>query len=121
MLTQIIYENGRATMPKTTPPKKHIKPVAITPRYDEILQVIHDCRYVTVPHMTRLLYAPSSKTHVNEILNKLSGGKDYQAGEYLYRFPLPDTRVGEKTRVYTLGGKGISYLRDERGMEVVWR
>jgi hypothetical protein len=117
MLTGIIYEQGRASM-TTTKPKK---PLAITPRYDEILQAIHECRYVRVSDITRLFYSPSSKTHVNEILNALSGGKDYQAGQYLYRFPLPSTTTGEKTRIYTLGGKGIKHLQEEDGIEVAWR
>src|SRR6266566_6732993 len=112
MLTGIIYEQGSTHMVV----KKQPKPLAITPRYDEILHVVHDCRYVRVDDITRLFYSPSSKSHVNEILNKLSGGKDYQPGQYLYRFPLPNTRIGNTERVYTLGGKGISYLRDERGI-----
>src|SRR5439155_16985068 len=36
-------------------------------------------------------------------------------------FPLPNTRIGNTERVYTIGGKGISYLRDERGIDVPWR
>lgn len=110
------------TQQKSRKHQTQTQPVAITSRYDEILQAVHECRYVKVEHITRLFYTwPSSKSHVNEILNKLCGGKDRQAGQYLYRFVLPDTRVGNPDRVYTLGGLGIKYLQEEDGIEVNWR
>ena len=112
----IIYEQKDGEMKQ-----KAEKPIAITPRYDDILRAVHECRYATVNHITRLFYAPSSYSHVNEIMTMLAGGRDHATGYYLYRFPLPNTRIGNTERVYTLGGKGIKYLEEEDGCEVAWR
>jgi Replication-relaxation len=72
-----------------------------------------------VPDMTRLLYTTTSINHVREILSLLSGKKDYADRQYLYRFPLPTTRIGNSEKIYTLGSRGRAYLQS-CGMECDW-
>jgi hypothetical protein len=57
--------------------------------------------------------------HVREMLSGLSGKKDYADRNYLYRFPLPNTRIGGTEKIYTLGSKGRAYLQTQ-GMTVDW-
>ena len=99
--------------------KKRSSEVIITERYEEVLQAVHQFRYVTAMDMTRLFYTPTSINHVREILSKLSGKRDYAERQYLYRFPLPNTRIGNKEKIYTLGSKGRSYLQSQ-GLSVDW-
>ena len=77
------------------PAKKEPRPVVITRRFDEILKAVHFYRYVTAQDIARLLFSERSITHVREILALLSGGIDRKPNQYLYRFPLPDTRAGK--------------------------
>src|SRR6266571_3795572 len=84
-------------LPQQTLQKRQSKKsdvVVISQRYQEILEAIHTYRFVTAWDMTRLFYAPTSINHVREISSLLSGKKDYAERTYLYRFPLPTTRIG---------------------------
>ena len=102
-------------------PRRHNRShgVVITKRYEEILRAIHELRYVTAWDMTCLFYTPTSLNHVREILSLLSSKKDYADRNYLYRFPLPDTRIGNPENIYTLGSRGRAYLQSQ-GMSVDW-
>lgn len=101
-----------------TPQKRQRKKpaeVVISKRHEEILQSIHQLRYVTALDMTRLFYTPTSINHVREILSLLSGKGDCVERHYVFRIPLPDTRIGNSEKVYTLGSRGRSYLQEELG------
>jgi hypothetical protein len=76
--------------------------VGISKRAEEMVRAIHQLRYVTAWDMTRLFYTPTSHNHVREILSLLSGKKVYEERRYLYRFPLPNTRIGNTEKIYTL-------------------
>jgi Replication-relaxation len=99
--------------------KKKPREVVITSRYEEILQSVHQLRYVTALDIARLFYSPTSLNHVREQLSLLAGQKDYAQGHYLFRFPLPNTRIGNTEKIYTLGSKGRAYLQTQ-GMVVDW-
>ncbi len=86
---------------------------------EEIIQAVHFYRYVTAHDITRLFFASASITYVRELLHTLAGGGDHTPNQYLYRFPLPNIRVGNTEKIYTLGSKGRSYLQ-EQGLEVDW-
>jgi hypothetical protein len=43
----------------------------------------------------------------------------YYALNNLYRFPLPNTRIGNTEKIYTLGNEGRLYLQSQ-GMRVDW-
>jgi Replication-relaxation len=104
----------RQTLRKKTPEQK-----GLSKRAEEMLQSIHQLRYVTAWDMTRLFYTPTSHNHVREILSLLSGKEDFKERQYLYRFPLPNTRIGNTEKTYTLGSQGRSYLQSQ-GMSVDW-
>src|SRR6266487_3388407 len=93
--------------------------VGISKRAEEMLRAIHQLRYVTAWDMTRLFYTATSHNHVREILSELSGKEDYKERHYLYRFPLPNTRIGNTEKIYTLGSRGRTYLQTQ-GMRVDW-
>src|SRR6266487_1479820 len=93
--------------------------VGISKRAEEMLRAIHQLRYVTAWDMTRLFYTATSHNHVREILSELSGKEDYKERNYLYRFPLPNTRIGNTEKIYTLGSRGRAYLQTQ-GMTVDW-
>jgi hypothetical protein len=112
-------------LPQPTPRKQGVsrnkKPaeVVISKRAQEILEAIHTYRFVTAWDITRLFYSPTSINHVRELLSLLSGKNDYQDRTYLYRFPLPTTRIGNSEKIYTLGSRGRAYLQTQ-GMSVDW-
>ena len=115
-------QNAALLLPRQTlqkPQKKRPSEVIITKRYEEVLQAVHTLRYVTAWDMTRLFYTPTSINHVREILSKLSGKRDYAERYYLYRFPLPNTRIGNTEKIYTLGSQGRMYLQSQ-GISVDW-
>jgi hypothetical protein len=95
------------------------KPLILTPRMDEIIKAVHLYRYVTAIDITRLFFSASSITYARELLRTLAGGEDHQPSQYLYRFPLPNIRVGSTEKIYTLGSRGRAYL-EEQGFEVDW-
>jgi hypothetical protein len=115
-------QNAALLLPRQTllkPQKKRPSEVIITNRYEEVLQAVHQFRYVTAWDMTRLFYTSTSINHVREILSLLSGKKDYTERQYLYRFPLPHTRIGNTEKIYTLGSQGRTYLQSQ-GISVDW-
>jgi hypothetical protein len=91
-----------------------VKPFILTRRYEEILKAIHFYRYMTAQDAARLLFSPSSLTHVREILASLA------ANQYLYRFQMPHTTQGNTEKIYTLGSRGRDYLIREAGLAVDW-
>lgn len=108
--------------PQQTLHKRQIKKsaeVVISKRYQEILEAIHTYRFVTAWDITRLFYTATSINHVREMLSLLSGKKDYEERQYLYRFPLPTTRIGNTEKIYTLGSRGRAYLQS-CGMDIDW-
>lgn len=113
------------TLPQQTPQKVHATrtknpyAVGLSKRQEEILQSIHQLRYVTAWDITRLYNTQTSINHVREILSLLSGKKDYAERHFLYRFPLPNTRIGNTEKICTLGSEGRSYLQSQ-GMRVDW-
>jgi Replication-relaxation len=98
---------------------KNRRPFIITKPIEAILRAIHFYRYMTAQDVTRLLYSPSSLTHVREILASLAGGADFKANQYLYRFQLSNVSTGS-TRIFTLGSKGRDFLANELGLPVDW-
>ena len=78
-----------------------------------MLQAIHQLRYVTAWDMTRFFYTQTSINHVREILSFCPERKIMQERHYLYRFPLPNTRIGNTEKIYTLGSEGRSYLQSQ--------
>jgi hypothetical protein len=94
----------------TNPEKTPRKPVIITRRDEQILREIYQYRYMTALDVAWLLFKPTSKTHVLEILSRLAGGKDTQTHAHLYRFGLPSH--GNPERVFTLGAKGRRFLAE---------
>ena len=52
-----------------------------------------------------LKFSKESRNHVGAIMRKLSGGRDYDDQQFLYRQPLPMAAKGTKERVYCLGAK----------------
>jgi hypothetical protein len=113
------------TLPQQTPQKRrtqHTKKspkVGLSKRQEEMLHAIHQLRYVTALDMTRLFYTQTSINHVRELISFRSGKKDYAERQYLYRFPLPNTRIGNTEKIYTLGSEGRSYLQTQ-GIRVDW-
>ena len=89
------------------------KPFILNKKEEHILQAVHFLECVTVQEITRLLFATGSRNHVGAILRKLSGGRDYDDQEFLYRFPLPTAARGTKERVYCLGAKAREVLAIE--------
>ncbi len=102
-------------------PQPGNKLLILSMREEEILKAIAYYRYMTVSNVTRLFgYAyPASLKYVGKMLTRLAGGQDYQERSYLYRFPMPNTRVGNTERVYTLGATGRAYLSD-LGLDIDW-
>ena len=109
-------------LPQQTLQKRQSKKsaeVVISKRAQEILEAIHTYRFVTAWDITRLFYSATSINHVRELLSLLSGKKDYADRNYLYRFPLPNTRIGNTEKIYTLGSRGRAYLQS-CGMDIDW-
>jgi hypothetical protein len=119
MLSPVQILPQQTPQPVKSTRKKKPRELVITSRYEEILQSVHQLRYVTALDIARLFYSPTSLNHVREQLSLLAGQKDYTQGQYLYRFPLPNTRIGNTEKIYTLGSKGRAYLQTQ-GMSVDW-
>ena len=60
-----------------------------------------------------LQFSKKSRNYVGAIMRKLSGGRDYDDQQFLYRFPLPTAAKGTKERVYCLGAKAREVLAIE--------
>jgi hypothetical protein len=93
------------------------KPLILTERDEKILRAIYAYRYMTTLDVAWLLFRPTSKNHVGEVLTRLAGGKDLQTHMYLCRFGLPS--VGNSERIFTLGARGRSFLSGQ-GLPVTW-
>jgi hypothetical protein len=91
-----------------------VKPFVLTHRFEEILKTIYFYRYMTAQDVARLLYSPTSLTHVREILASLA------SAEYLYRFQMPHVKTGNTEKIYTLGSRGREFLMTEVGLTVDW-
>ena len=78
----------------------------ITPTEEEILKIMRTYRYMTALDVAYSLFSPKSLTHVRSILSMLSGGRDNQERNFLYRFPLPSAKPGNRERIFTLGASG---------------
>ncbi len=111
--------NTASSLPQQTPRTSKPPDVVITKRYEEILQAVYTYRFVTAMDIARLFFSPTTINHSREILSFLSGKQDYAERHYLYRFPLPNTRIGGTEKIYTLGSQGRSYLQSQ-GMIVDW-
>lgn len=83
----------------------HKTPVIISERDDAIIHAVYTYRYLTSEQITRLFFSKGSGSHVRVIIKSLSDA------EYLYRFHLPVRTKGEIPYVYTLGSKGMKYLK----------
>jgi hypothetical protein len=95
------------------------KPLALTPRDEEILEAIYRYRYVTSLDIAYLLFRPSYLPYVRSRLARLSGKKDLAENTYLCRFKLPDTE-GNRERIFTLGTRGRRFVRETLGKPVDW-
>jgi len=92
----------------------------LSKRDEEILQAVHFYRYVTAQDVVHLFFSERVITRVREILNVLAGGDDDVRNQYLYRFRLPDTEVGNKRKVFTLGSRGREFLEEQLGLPADW-
>jgi hypothetical protein len=102
---------------KQTPEAVPAKP--LTPTEEEILRTISTYRYMTALDVAYSLFSPNSLSYVRHLLSVLCGGKDYQDRDFLYRFPVPTAKAGNRERVYTLGAAGRA-LVEEFGIPVEW-
>jgi hypothetical protein len=90
----------------------------LTPTEEEILKVMSTYRYMTAVDVAHCLFSPKSLTHVRSVLTRLSGG-DYQERQYLYRFPMPSEKAGNRERIFTLGSAGREVVKS-LGIPVEW-
>ena len=102
---------------KQTPDAVPAKP--LTPTEEEILRTISTYRYMSALDVAYSLFSPNSLSYVRHLLSVLCGGKDYQDRNFLYRFPVPTAKAGNRERVYTLGAAGRA-LVEEFGIPVEW-
>ena len=78
------------------------KPFILNSKEERILQAVHDVELVTLDGIIHLLqFSNKSRNYVGVILRKLSGGRDYDDQQFLYRQPLPIAAKGRK-RAYTV-------------------
>jgi len=100
-------------------PQAPTQPQPLTPTDEEILRTLSTYRYMTALDVAYGLFSPNSLSHVRRILARLSGGKDYQERQFLYRFPLPSAKAGNRERIYTLGAAGREVV-ENLGVPVDW-
>jgi Replication-relaxation len=90
------------------------KPFILNSKEERILQTVHDVELVTLDDIIHLLqFSKKSRNYVGAIMRKLSGGRDYDDQQFLYRQPLPIAAKGTKERVYCLGAKAWEFLAIE--------
>jgi hypothetical protein len=94
-------------------------PQPLTPTEEEMLRIISVYRYMTALDMAYSLGTPKTLTRVRSRLTHLAGGTDYQDRAFLYRFPLPSNKGGNRERVFTLGAAGREVV-ESFGMPVDW-
>jgi len=91
-------------------------PYMLSARDTDILEAVYTFHYLTVPQVTRLIYGTKLDHYTNEQLKRLT-----DAG-YLFRFPLPDSKRGNKQLIATLAAKGIKHLKEiDKEYEVYFR
>ena len=100
-------------MPDDPVPKGRIPLLILNSKEERILQAVHDMEIVTLDDIIHLLFAKGSRNYGGAIMRKLSGGRDYDDQQFLYRFPLPTAAKGTKARVYCLGAKAWEVLAIE--------
>jgi hypothetical protein len=100
-------------MPDDPVPKGRIPLLILNSKEERILQAVHDYECVTLDDIIHLLFAKGSRNYGGAIMRKLSGGRDYDDQQFLYRFPLPTAAKGTKARVYCLGAKAWEVLAIE--------
>ena len=62
------------------------KPFILNSKEERILQAVHDVEIVTLDDIIYLLqFSKKSRNHVGAIMRKLSGGRDYDDQQLLYR------------------------------------
>jgi hypothetical protein len=91
----------------------------LTPIDEEILRTLSTYRYMTALDVAYSLFSPNSLSHVRRLLAALAGGRDYQERQFLYRFPLPSAKAGNRERIYTLGAAGREVV-ESLGVPVEW-
>lgn len=95
------------------------KPFVLSRSAEEILKAMRFYRYMTALDVCHLRYSPAALTWVRSVLAELSGGADFVGNQYLYRFRLPDVRLGNQ-KVYTLGSRGREFLESALGISCSW-
>ena len=93
--------------------KKDKKPLILNSKEEAILTAVSQLHYATALDITHLLFSPTSLTHVRGVLSRMAGNADYVDRQPLYRFPLPSTAQGSKTRVDSLGVRGREILSEK--------
>lgn len=83
--------------------------VGLSERDDALIRAVYDFHYLTVDQVTRLFFSRGSLEHVRVVLKELA-----EKG-YLDRMKMPSSQDGVKPYVYTLGRKGIRYLKTVAG------
>jgi hypothetical protein len=100
-------------------PQAPIQSQPLTPTEEEMLRMLSVYRYMTALDMAYSLGTPKTLTRVRSRLTRLAGGADYQERTFLYRFPLPSNKGGNRERVFTLGAAGREVV-ESFGMPVDW-
>jgi hypothetical protein len=112
-----VAQGSSAMQPKKTPkPSTPMQP--LSPTDEAILKIMSTYRYMTAVDVAYSLFSPKSLTHVRSILTRLSGG-DYQERNFLYRFPMPSAKAGNRERILTLGAAGRGVV-ESLGIPVEW-
>jgi hypothetical protein len=93
--------------------KSRSKLQILNSKEEAILAAVRELHYVTALDITYMFFSPTSLTHVREVLSRMAGNGDYVDRQFLYRFPLPSTAQGTKTRVYSLGARGREILAEK--------
>jgi hypothetical protein len=93
--------------------KSRSKLQILNSKEEAILAAVRELHYVTALDITYMFFSPTSLTHVREVLSRMAGNADYVDKQFLYRFPLPNTAQGTKTRVYSLGVRGREILAEK--------
>ena len=99
--------------------KAQLSSLPLSPREEEIVKAVYEYRFATAQDITHLLLSKGSLTYVRGRMTALSGGRDYQERQLLFRFPLPTPSPGSRERVYTLGASGRELLAS-MGLSVDW-
>jgi hypothetical protein len=102
------------TQPKAT---KTRLPSILDDKQERIIDMLRLVGCATGEDIHVVLFSDLSHAYTRSILARLSGGHDFAASEFLYRFPVPSTAKGTKRRAYTLGPRA----RELKGLEGAYR